>query len=76
MKLLTKRIKLNLFFKLSYLNSNFELILGHLNPALNNLSSAHCVRFLLPYMQCILIQPTERYTCIPYGKSVSQQLGP
>ena len=35
-KLLTKRIKLNLLFKLSYLNSNFELTLGYLNPALNN----------------------------------------
>ena len=31
-KLLTKRIKLNMLFKLSYLNSN----LGYLNPALNN----------------------------------------
>ena len=35
-KLLTKRIKLNMLFKLSYLNSNFELTLGYLNPALNN----------------------------------------
>ena len=35
-KLLTKRIKLNLLFKLSYLNSNFELTPGYLNPALNN----------------------------------------
>ena len=34
MKLLTNRIKLNLPFKLSYLNSNFEL--GYHNPALNN----------------------------------------
>ena len=34
--LLTKRIKVNLYFKLSYLNSNFELTLGYLNPALNN----------------------------------------
>ena len=29
-------MKLNLLFKLSYLNSNFELTLGYLNPALNN----------------------------------------
>ena len=28
--------KLNLLFKLSYLNSNFALTLGYLNPALNN----------------------------------------
>ena len=34
--LLTKRIKLNLLFKFSYLNSNFALTLGYLNPALNN----------------------------------------
>ena len=33
--LLTKRIKLNLLYKLSYLNSNFALTLGYLNPALN-----------------------------------------
>ena len=35
-KLLKKRIKLNLLFKLLYLNSNFELTLGYFNPALNN----------------------------------------
>ena len=34
--LLTKIIKLNLLFKLSYLNSSFALTLGYLNPALNN----------------------------------------
>ena len=34
--LLTKRTKLNLLYKLSYLNSNFALTLGYLNPALNN----------------------------------------
>ena len=33
---MTKRIKLNLLFELSYLNSNFELTLGYLNLALNN----------------------------------------
>ena len=36
--MLTKRIKLNLLFNLSYLNSNFALTLGYLNPALNNLA--------------------------------------
>ena len=40
MNLLTKRIKLYvcmyLLYKLSYLNSNFALTLGYLNPALNN----------------------------------------
>ena len=38
MNLLRKRIKLNLLFKLSYLNSNFALTLGclYLNPTLNN----------------------------------------
>ena len=34
-KLYAKRIKLNVLFKLSYLNSNFTLTLGYLNPALN-----------------------------------------
>ena len=34
--LTTERIKLNLLFKLSNLNSNFALTLGYLNPALNN----------------------------------------
>ena len=32
----TKRIKLNLLFNISYLNSNFAQTLGHLNPALDN----------------------------------------
>ena len=36
MKLYTKRNKLNLLFKPSYLNSNFLLTLGYLNPPLNN----------------------------------------
>ena len=31
-----KKIKLNLLFKVSYLNSNFPPTLGYLNPALNN----------------------------------------
>ena len=31
-----KKIKPSLLFKLSYLNSNFELTLGYLNPSLNN----------------------------------------
>ena len=34
--LLTKRIKLKLLSKLSFLNSNFALTQGYLNPALNN----------------------------------------
>ena len=34
-QIITKFIKLNLIFKLSYLNSNFLLTLGYLNPALN-----------------------------------------
>ena len=32
----TKRIKLNLLFNISYLNSNFAQTLGYLNPALDN----------------------------------------
>ena len=32
----TKRIKAEMLFKLSNLNSNFALTLGYLNPALNN----------------------------------------
>ena len=39
--LLTKRTKLNLLYKLSYLNSNFALTLGYLNPALNNPALVH-----------------------------------
>ena len=31
-------MKLNLLFKLSYLNSSLMLTLGYLNPALNNLA--------------------------------------
>ena len=33
-----KRIQLNLLFRRSYLNSNFALTMGYLNPALNNLA--------------------------------------
>ena len=36
MNLLTERIKLNLLFKLSNLNSNFALTQVILTPALNN----------------------------------------
>ena len=35
-QIVEKRIKLNLHFKLSYLNSNFVLTLGYVNLALNN----------------------------------------
>ena len=35
-KLSIKRIKLILLFELSYMNSNFALTLGDLNPAFNN----------------------------------------
>ena len=34
--MLTKRIQLNYLFKISCLNSNFQLTLGYVNPALNN----------------------------------------
>ena len=34
----TKRFEVNLLSKLSYLNYNFALTLGYLNPALNNLT--------------------------------------
>ena len=34
--LLTKRIELNLLYKLSYFNSNFALAPDYLKPALNN----------------------------------------
>ena len=37
-QIIDKRIKLNLLLKLSYLNSNFVLTLGYLNPPLNNLA--------------------------------------
>jgi len=46
--LLTKRMKLNLLYKLSYLNSNFALTLGYLNPALNNPALA-CNSFSEPH---------------------------
>ena len=35
-QLIAKRIKTEMLFKLSNLNSNFALTLGYLNPALNN----------------------------------------
>lgn len=35
-KLSIKRIKLILLFELSYMNSNFAVTLGYLNPAFNN----------------------------------------
>ena len=35
-ELQTRSIKLNLLFKLLYLNSNLALTLGYFNPALNN----------------------------------------
>ena len=41
---MTKKTKLNLLFKLSYLNSNFALTLGYLNPALNNPAQGSVVR--------------------------------
>ena len=34
----SSHLKLDLFFKLSYLSSNFALTLGYLNPASNNLA--------------------------------------
>ena len=41
--MLTKRIKLNFLFNPSYLNSNFTLTLGYLNPALNNPAQLYSV---------------------------------
>ena len=35
MKLQTKIIEMNKLFKLAYLNSNYALTWGYLNPALN-----------------------------------------
>ena len=35
-KLSLKKIKLTLLFELSYMNSNFALTLGYLNPTFNN----------------------------------------
>ena len=51
----TKRIKLNLLFKLSYLNRNFALTLGYnyLNPALNN--PAQMVLLLMMIMTMIIV---------------------
>ena len=53
---MTKRTKLNLLYKLSYLNSNFALTLGYLNPALNNPAQARTVmlRPLTNYMFVVL----------------------
>ena len=47
----TKRIKTEMLFKLSYLNSNLALTLGYLNPALNN--SALVFYYLLMAPVCI-----------------------
>ena len=50
------RVKLNLGFKLSYVNLNFALTLGYLNPALNNpaqnVSSCNFYVFSIYIMTC------------------------
>ena len=40
-------IKLDLFFKLSYLSSNFALTLGYVNPASNNLDQINTLHMYL-----------------------------
>ena len=45
--MLTKRIKLNLIFKLSNLHSNFALTPGYLNPALNNPDQNRAARIIM-----------------------------
>ena len=50
---------LNLLFKLSYLNSNFELTLGYLNQTLNNSALVKSVRETAP--KSLFSVPT----CVP-----------
>ena len=56
-----KKNKLNLLFKLSYLNWNFPLTLGYLNPVLNN-----------PPRKCILLSETIRNR-VPYDKQLTNR---
>ena len=57
---MTERIKLNLLFKLSNLNSNFALTLGYLNPALNN-PAQHSNFALTPgYLNPALNSPNQK----------------
>ena len=57
--LLTKRIKLNLLFNPSYLNSNLALTLGYLNPALNNPAQAPVVQKVDSAIHWISLYPVD-----------------
>ena len=62
--LLTKRIKQNLLYKLLYLNWNFALTLGYLNPALNN-SALGCqirVFLTLEFTEDVEMQAKRRFS--------------
>ena len=53
--MLANRIKLNLLFKLSFLNSNFTLTVGYLNPGLNNLALLIIMIIIIIIIMIIII---------------------
>jgi len=67
--LLTERIKLNLLFKLSYLNSNFTLTLGYHNLALYMYNGAQsCIILMWELFQKLLKGDCTSHGCLDYDK--------
>ena len=58
----TKRIKTEMIFKLSYLNSNLALTLGYLNPALNNSAQAPVTQAI----PCLNLQRSQYYVVFSF----------
>ena len=62
------QVKLNFRFKLSYVNLNFTLTLGYLNPALNNpaqnVSPCNFYVFSIYIMTCTLVLYSKRKSSI------------
>ena len=69
--LLAKRNELNLLYKPSYLNSNFALTLGYLNPALNNLALG-TRSFLLPPLVTLIMAKSEQIFSEHFGNILKQ----
>ena len=75
-KLQTKRIKLNLLLKHYYLNSNFALTLGYLNPALNNLTQINHYPVDIYQGNQLLHYPVDRDLSSGQCYPPFEQLGP
>ena len=58
-QLVDKRIKTEMFFKLSYLNSNLGLTLGYLNPALNNSAQSLQILYCCPIEKSFRVENTR-----------------